>query len=239
MNEKLERDLDEVHEAFFGQFDVDRATGIVRGPYVKFPAYPYVGSRYGKLKKLLFVGLDIGADETCGSIQSYEDRRARIEGDSEHPDRLGPHMSGTYVTAMRLLAGENDEWKRWLEGADRERTAQALLDDTSRHPSLNPLSYIAFTNYYKFLLVQSGEKLQLEWKYEENFLVEEAGALAPDIIVLQSAVFREGHDCLIRQLSHVAEKVFVSDHPSVRGEKRRLGNYLEAIQLFESASDRG
>lgn len=148
MNEKLERDLDEVHEALFGQFDVDRATGIVRGPYVKFPAYPYVGSRYGELKKLLFVGLDIGADETSGSVQSYESRRARIEGDSEHPEWLGPHMSGTYVTAMRLLAGENEEWRRWLEGADRELTPQALLDDTSRHPSLNPLSYIAFTNYF-------------------------------------------------------------------------------------------
>ena len=120
--EKLVRDLDDVHEAFFSQFDVDRATGIVRGPYVKFPAYPYVGSRYGELKKLLFVGLDIGADETCGSIQSYEGRRARIEEDSEHPNRLGPHMSGTYVTAMRLLAGENEEWRRWLEGADRELT---------------------------------------------------------------------------------------------------------------------
>ena len=235
MDEKLVRDLDDVHEAFFSQFDVDRATGIVRGPYVKFPAYPYVGSRYGELKKLLFVGLDIGADETCGSIQSYEGRRARIEEDSEHPNRLGPHMSGTYVTAMRLLAGENEEWRRWLEGADRELTPRALLDDTSRHPSLNPLSYIAFTNYYKFLLVKSGEKLQLEWKYEENFLVKEAEALAPDVIVLQSAVFRGGYDSLRRQLSDVAKQVYVSDHPSVRGEKRRLGNYLKSIELFELA----
>ena len=101
---------------------------------------------------------------------------------------------------------------------------------------MNPLSYIAFTNYYKFLLVKSGEKLQLEWKYEENFLVKEAEALAPDVILLQSAVFREGYDSLRRQLSDVAKQVYVSNHPSVRGEKRRLGNYLKSIKLFELTS---
>ena len=233
MNEELKGNLDKAHEAFFRCFGVD-ADGFVGSPYLKFASYPHVGSRYGDMTKLMVIGMDIGYDPTEGRIQSYECRRLEIEGHKVH--KLNPHMSGTYVTAMHFLSDQRDEWKRWLERADCEQTPQALLNNTGEIPSENPLSYIAFTNYYKFLVVESGAKVQLASQCEEDFLVEEARVLAPDIVVLQSAEFR-GYKCLLQPLSDVAKQVWVGNHPSVRGEKRRWGNYRESIELFESASE--
>ena len=91
--------------------------------------------------------------------------------------------------------------------------------------------HIAFTNYYKFLVAKTGQKIQLDRSREECFLVEEARSLEPDAILLQSAVFRSGFDHLLCRLSKVAE-VFVGNHPAVRGEARRLGHFLRSIEPF-------
>ena len=225
MDERLQRDLQDAHDDFFRLLNVDPATGWVTKQYLKFASYPHVGSRYGDMKRLMFVGMDIGSDTTPGEIHSYDNRRSDIEEALVH--RPNPHMSGTYITAMHFLAEGCSEWQRWLADANSDLVPQRLLNDTNRVPSRNPLSYIAFTNYYKFLLFHNGTKVQLERGLEEQFLKEEARLLAPDIIVLQSAGFRR-LESLLNDLSQIAD-VFVGNHPSVRGEKRRMGNLVRSI----------
>ena len=227
MNADIKASLGQAHREFFRCIGVDVKTGIVNGPYLKFPSYPHVGSRYGEMRKVMIVGMDIGqfAPEQ-EVIQSFEDRRASIE--CRPPDKLNPHMSGTYVTAMHFLADQSTKWQRWLDESDKELVPQALLNDVDRLPRLNPLSYIAFTNYYKFLVQWSGGRLQLAPDVEEEFLVTEAKILAPETIVMQSAGFWHRQK-LLDCLSDIAN-VFIGNHPSVRGEKRRLGNLLKSIQ---------
>lgn len=146
-------------------------------------------------------------------------------------------MAGTYVSAMysfiNKLKEECDEWERWLDEAcsdGKDSTPQQLLG-TKWLPDRNPVFHIAFTNYYKFLLVAAGEatggKVQLDWKCEQRFLVAEATALEPDAILLQSAEFRNYHG-LLNDLSKIAD-VLVGYHPAARGDKRKLKNLLESI----------
>ena len=235
MDGQLCEKLARAHQGLFGHFKVDCCSGVVQGPYLKFTSYPFVGSRYGTGKKLLVVGLDIGDDEGGDCIQSYERRRERVEPQS--PRSFGPHMAGTYVSAMYLftkkLKEECDQWERWLDEAcsdGGDSTPQQLLG-TKWLPDRNPVFHIAFTNYYKFLVAKTGQKIQLDRSREECFLVEEAQSLEPEAILLQSAVFRSGFDNLLCRLSKVA-KVFVGNHPAVRGEARRLGHFLRSIEPF-------
>lgn len=232
MNEELKHEMDTAHREFFERFHVDVATGNLRGPRVKFATYPHIGSQYGEIKKLMIVGLDIGQDPLKGGVLPYEGRRSQIE--EKNPSQHNPHMSGTYVTAMRFFAGEFDEWDRWWADADKEREAQALLKDASQLPSHNPLSYIAFTNIYKFLLDINGSKVRLESKGEEQFLLKEARILDPQAIILQSATFRR-RKSLLNKLAEVAD-VFVGNHPSVRGKERRIGKLIRSIQPWQGIS---
>lgn len=228
MDHSLQRDLQNAHNKLFSRLNVDPATGWVNDPYLKFASYPHIGSQYGNMKRLMIVGMDIGDDTTPGEIHTYDKRRNDIE--NSRVDKLNPHMSGTYITAMHFLADECSEWRHWLEGANQNWGPQRLLNDKSRLPFLNPLSYIAFTNYYKFLLFHNGVKVQLNKSAEEHFLIEEAKILKPKFIVLQSSGFRTLRS-LLSSLSEIAE-VFVGYHPSVRGKKRRLRNLIQSIRRW-------
>ena len=228
MDKRLKRGLQDAHKDFFERLNVDAKTGWVCGQYLKFASYPYVGSRYGDMKRLMVVGMDIGRDATPSAICTFETRQKIIEEAAVH--KLKPHMAGTYVTAMHLLQGECEEWRGWLEASDDDRVPQALLNDTKRLPTLNPLSYIVFTNYYKFLLAHNGAKVQLRKEDEEQFLKTEAGIFEPAVIVLQGADFL-GRKSLLADLSKDAD-VFVGYHPSVRGQKRRLGNFTRSIKQW-------
>ncbi len=226
MREQLRANLLGAHQNFFERIEVDPETGVVTGPYLKFPAYPYIGSRYGEMPKVMIVGMDIGRDPAPGAVQSFEGRRSWIE--DAKLDALNAHMSGTCATAMHLLKDQHTEWQRWLDESCDDLVPQKLLNN--RQPCPNPLSYIAFTNYYKFMLMWNGQRVQLCRQAEEDFLVTEAKILNPEIIVMQSAGFRHSyHKNLLDRLSEIA-KVHTSDHPSVRGERRRLGNLLKSIQ---------
>ena len=229
MNEELKYKLRRAHLPFFERLKVDATTGIVHGPCVKFATYPHIGKRYGKIKKLLIVGKDIGMNPAKDRIYSFEDRRAQIE--DVHPSAHNPHMSGTYMTAIKFLADEFDEWDRWWTNADKEQTAHVLLQHASWLPSRNPLSYIAFTNFYKFLLDVNGNKVQLNREVEEDFLLEEARILSPDLIIFQGEGFRS-RKLLLKKLSTIAV-VFVGYHPSARREKRKVGNLIRSIEPGE------
>lgn len=220
------RELTNAHTRMFRQMNVDSDTGMIGEPHLKFGSYPHIGSCYGKMRQVLIVGMDIGGDPRKGRIHSYEQRCREIE--DKPPGEHNPHMSGTYITAMRFLQSECGEWRRWLKRADKERVPQSLLSKKENLPHRNPLRYIAFTNDYKFLLVHNGQKVRIDHDEEQRFLVEEARILDPDIIVFQSAGFWR-RSKLLRQMSEIAE-VFVGNHPSAWGRRQRLGNFLDSIR---------
>jgi len=227
MRETVETQVLEAHQGFFDHFEIDCTTGLVQRPCIKFASYPHVGSEYGSMKRLLIVGMDVGWDETPGQIQTIEARRSLIEGTPL--TELGPHMAGTCVMAMHLLKGERESWQGWLANADMTATPQTLLRHGAGLPAPNPLLHFAFTNYYKFLLPKTGERVQLEREREEDFLLDEVRALEPAVVLLQSAQFKHGYQKLLERLSERAE-VFMSDHPSVRGERRWAGRLIKSIE---------
>ncbi|MDE0189932.1 MAG: hypothetical protein OXQ90_01120 [Gammaproteobacteria bacterium] len=234
MDDELRQRLDKAHRGFFERFDVGLSSGRVGRAHVKFASYPFVGSRYGEGKKLMVVGLDIGDDEGGTDIQSYECRRKRVE--EECPTKFGRHLAGTFLTAMSLLQEDCCEWRKWMEKACHNEWPQALL---KKHPlpCRNPLSYIAFTNYYKFLIggevKDKGAKIQLDWEREQDFLAEEACALQPDAIHLQGAGLRHD-DALLGKLSNVAD-VSVGYHPSVRSDKGNLKSLICPLERRNKA----
>src|SRR4051794_40321073 len=81
--------LTEAHRPFFDTCEINPGSGITGlRPEWKFATFPYVGSAYGSAMKILFVGMDIGADEYPGKIGSYEQRRESIEV----RERYNPHI---------------------------------------------------------------------------------------------------------------------------------------------------
>lgn len=119
VDKRLVQQLTEVYDRFFAHFDIDKRTGTVSsGPVkgygnngVKFATYPCIGSQYGHAKKVLFIGLDIGKDETLDKLQSFDERRHRIE--DKIPRDHNPHIAGTYVVAAHFLRDQGSEWDRW------------------------------------------------------------------------------------------------------------------------------
>jgi len=221
----MRRELSQRHNEFFCALGVDPATGHVGSPYIKFASYPHIGSAYGNLRRLVVVGQDIGSDATPGKIQTYDERRGQIEDKALR--NHNPHMAGTCILSMHLLRSECGDWDRWLE-QDLQATPKALLDSPTTLPTPNPLACIAFTNHHKFLVTKSGKKVQLDRELEEKFLLEEIRVLGADMVLLQGAGFRHDRE-LLRCLNPLAH-VFVSDHPSVRGARRRAANLIESVR---------
>lgn len=111
MKERMQASLASAYKEFFECIEVDANTGVVKGPYLKFPSYPHVGSCYGEMRKVMIVGMDIGWDPEQNVIQSFENRRSSIE--DVCLDQHNPHMSGTCVTAMHFLADQHKSIKLW------------------------------------------------------------------------------------------------------------------------------
>ena len=67
MKPALRSNLKKAYARFFREMDIDRDTGRLDGQVgKKFATYPYVGSKSGHARKILFVGLDIGKDPKPG-----------------------------------------------------------------------------------------------------------------------------------------------------------------------------
>ena len=169
-------------------------TGIMSAyPEKRFATYPYIGSKYGKggLPKILFVGMDMGRDETvvedfpgfpadpCGRIQCFEERRMRVIDRLENP-RDNKHIRGTCSDAAALL-----KEKGWQTPFGK-----------------SPLSYVALTNFHKFVTRNRHERGNRgEAKYKDRkfiqrdleckLLVDEVKALEPDIVIFQGIRYRD------------------------------------------------
>lgn len=206
---------------FFPKFGIDRKNGRLRERAdLKFPTFPFLGSCYGSRKKVLFIGLDIGSDELCGAIQSFQERREAIEykAFAKH----NPHIAGTYFTALYFLREEASEWAEYWERVDRSITCQNLLKSGEQLPASNPLAYVALTNYFKFVRPgrtnRSGNenRTYIDKTFEQQFFVEEVEAFEPQVVVFQSAVFRKTALRKVIAKVSIGREVYIGLHPSAR-----------------------
>lgn len=173
---------------FFDDFNIDSNTGELRDyTNQKFATMPYIGSKYVNANyKILFVGQDIGADETPGRIQSFEERRMAIEKDCCY----NPHIAGTYSSALFLLKDYyewKDVWNKHREFSTYSQATKHILHKDGE----NPLSFITLTNLHKFVTVErqhrAGKENRefLKRETEENILLKEIEALKPNLIFFQ------------------------------------------------------
>ena len=203
--------------------------GLDEGRGLKFPTLPFIGSRYGDGPRILFVGLDIGCDEKPGIIQDFIQRRSAIE--SQSLERHNPHIAGTYFIAMYLLRDQLASMRASWQGLEEGRTCKNLLKAQAGLPVDNPLSYVALTNYYKFVSIgRDGRAGARNRRYlsaqtkaiEQRFFLHEVRAFMPDMIVFQSAVFQQTQYQPILQELREHAAVFVAPHPSARHKGARI-----------------
>ncbi len=214
----VQKELEREYQNFFKFLGIDDKTGCTnKSDNLKFPTYPYIGTSYGSVKKLLFIGLDIGMDESS-NIQTFDDRRLGIE--FACPSKANPHIAGTYITALHFLKDEDTSWNAHWDKIKNSNTSQRALREYELLQK-NPLSYIALTNYYKFVdkkrMVRSGgqNRKYVNKEAENRLFLNEVKILCPDTVIFQSRQFRYNKDLLDR-LSSIVKSIYVGPHPSYR-----------------------
>ena len=227
----MQSELKSKYLELFKKFEIDEKTGNLKNvPEIKFPTFPYIGSKYGDSKRVLIVGLDIGSDEKVGGVQSFEERRKSIE--DKPLSKHNPHIAGTYFTALFFLKDAlnlQDFWNK-LKNIS---SCQKALQNKQFLPFFNPLSYIALTNYYKFVSINrknrtGGEnRTHLDEKIELDFFIEEVKIFNPDIIVFQSKSFRY-KSTLLKRLLDMKKSIYIGTHPAYR-EKREPDYFVRQI----------
>ena len=235
----MQSELKTKYQELFKKFGIDEKTGCLNNtPNIKFPTFPYIGSKYGLSKKILIVGLDIGSDEKVGGIQSFEERRKAIE--DKLVSKHNPHIAGTYFTALFFLK-DNLNLQNYWNKLKNCPTCQRALQNQEELPDVNLLSYIALTNYYKFVSVNRKNKtggenrIHLNQEEENTLLIDEIKALNSDIIIFQSKNFKNKHYDLLLKIKDLGKRVIVIYHPSIRGKLIKLREperYLETAEFI-------
>ena len=186
--------LASLYREFFYQMGIDPETGNLdprHSETQKFACYPYIGSLYGLGKRqVLMVGLEVAHDNPLGEgIQSFKNRRRSIE---EKPlEKHNPHIAGTYFTALKYGCPEFG-WDRF---ADSHLSCEMLLKAGKDLPESNPLSFIALTNFHKWVTkgarktAGTRDRVTFDRKLEEELLCREVEILRPDVVVFQSAEY--------------------------------------------------
>ena len=241
MNPTMKRSLQKVYAQFFREMGIDRETGCLdRLPGKKFATYPYMGSKYGNAKKLLFVGLDIGKDPKPGRVQSFSERRISIE--NKPLSCHNPHIAGTYMTALYFLKGGLGWGSHWKKIVSTGVTCQTVLKHWEDFlPSENPLSYCALTNYHKFVKERrqhrsgSADRSYLSREVERRFFAVELEAFDPDIVIFQGV----GFERKVTDLKGKGTRFYVGQHPSARGSGIREPRVYLDDMLERSRSIRG
>lgn len=220
---KMQNKLLNHYKLLFEKFQINKDTGLLeKNIPLKFPTYPYIGSKYGNSKKILVVGLDLGSDkEKPSGIQSFEERRQAIE--EKIISKHNPHIAGTYFTALFFLQ-DNLNWHDSWNKLKNISTCQKALKYQDKLPPTNPLSYIALTNYYKFVTKNRKNRRgglnrkHLDEEFELNFFIEEVKIFDPDIIIFQSTSFNH-KDNLLFKLLELKRDVCIGPHPAYWGKK--------------------
>lgn len=199
----------------------NRMTGVLRDDeFRKVATYPYIGSNYGTVKKVLIVGLDIGKDECKGEICSMEYRNQIEKYDLK---KLNPHISGTYFTSLYFLKDDlclNDFWED-TKTSKYGKNFATILRKAPSLPEINPLSYIAMTNFYKYVTKGrtssrrgSFDRVFIDREREIKLFLCEIDALKPDVIFFQSIVFKNLDIKIREKLISNGIKVYYAYHPS-------------------------
>lgn len=205
MNEYRLRISDCYHKALFEDERVDKITGNTKIDLTrKFATYPHIGSNYGNGPKILFVGYDIGMDETPGKIQNFEERRS-IETYNLRDKTI--HIAGTYFTSLYFLKKFlklEDFWEE-IKSNKYGGNFKSILNNIPEIPKENPLSYVVLTNFYKYVTINRGQKdpsnhqiktrrgnfdrVHLDRDAEIKLFLNEIDIFDPDIIFFQGKDF--------------------------------------------------
>ena len=110
-------------------------------------------------------------------------------------------------------------WERFQNSQD---SCQVLLRKGEGLPSENPLSYLAFSNIYKWVwhgaentLQQKSTQRFLDRTKEVELILDEIRILDPDIVILQSSRFARHHfGPTMTAIDHLTGKAYVLVHPS-------------------------
>jgi hypothetical protein len=216
---------------FFKEFDINPTTGRLNSyPEIKFVTMPYIGSKYYTSKtKILFVGMDVGKDETPGRFQNLAERNSNIESDVN----FNPHIAGTYCSALFLLKNE----KKWQDIWDKfilyNTSSQATKTQNHRNGE-NPLSFISLTNLHKFVTIsrvnRSGDENRkfIKRELEESLLLKEIEILNPNLILFQGKL--PSSDTL-NALKEKNIEIIFAFHPSNRQKAgRNPQNYIRTFK---------
>ncbi len=225
--------LTSVYEQFFKDLDIDQSTGLVRNQNKRFATMPYVGENYEEARrKILFVGMDIGKDEThaANTYQDFNERRSNVCGDYS----FNPHIAGTYSAALHFLK-DTYNWQSVWDNVNQYATSQQATKTMKHKEGENPLKYIALTNFYKFVTFgrrkRAGDNdrqyLLNTKELEENLFLQEVQIFNPDIIVFQT---KHPNWYIVNQLKNQGWVVYVGPHPSYREKGgRQPGIYVNNV----------
>ena len=237
---EIETQIISLYNNFIKNFHIDKKTGYVSNSDKKLATLPFIGSKYGSKRRVLFIGMDIGCDEHDG-ITPIKQRRKDIEGLAY--ENLNPHIAGTYFLSLFFLRKEKEYTAIWEKVKDLNNTCQMILKHNRKELGLeeidNCLSYVSLTNYYKFVTIDRENRAGgLDRNYlkkddEISLLWNEIEILDPEVIFLQSQSF---FNIPIRCKKHV--KVIVGNHPSSRESGTRIPrNMIEtAVQIIREIS---
>jgi hypothetical protein len=210
------------YKKFLEVLEVNKEGLLKSNQTIRFVTYPYIGSNYGRLTRILFIGLDVGADEKRG-IQTFEERRNAIE--EKEIQLHNPHIAGTYICALFFLKeklGLKTFWKQNKNKISSQHILKKIVNFEE-----NPLSYVSLTNYHKFVTVgrknRTGglDRKFVHKDYEEKLLLKEIELLEPKIIIFQSKQFlTKKFKRLIYKIKKLTDsKIYIGLHPSHRGNK--------------------
>lgn len=235
-----ESQMNTLYKSFINTMNIDPKTGFIKNTQKKLATLPFIGSKYGEKRRILFIGMDIGCDEHSG-ITSINQRRNDIENIDFN--KLNPHIAGTYFLSMFFLRKEKEYQKIWNEVVNIEETCQSLLKNYGFKLGLkdvdNCLSYVSLTNYFKFVTVNREKRAgdldrnYMNKKEEISLLEKEIEILDPEVIFLQSQSFL---NFPIKCNNKI--KVIVGNHPSSReaGTRIPINMIQTAVQIIREIS---
>ena len=208
---------------FFNAMGVDPATGLLKGREAwKIASYPHVGTKYGsdpEVNRVLVFGLNVGYDMNPDGIWTTDEWREGLEPQEKVRTGFNPHIAGTYFTMLRY--GCAPEWG-WERLRNSRESCQILLRKGEGLPSENPLSYLAFSNIYKWAWhgaentsQQKSTQKFLDRTKEVELILDEIRILDPDIVILQSSGFaRHSFGPIMNAIDRLTGKAYVLVHPS-------------------------
>ncbi len=226
----MEEKIKILYSNFFNDLNIDSSSGIVNGvENSRFATFPYIGENYNvSKKKILFVGMDIGKDETNGYIQSLDERKDSVAKDSDY----NPHIAGTYVTALYFLK-DHYGWGNIWDKIKDQNTMQQATKTINHVENENPLSFVALTNYYKFVnknqinRSDNSNRKYINKEAETNLLINEINILNPKIIIFQGNL---PIGDIIGKLKNKDIEIYKALHPSNRNKNgRHPEKYIESI----------